>query len=443
MSAFSRPPGPHDSAPAALLYSMRRDPIAFFTKLATEYGDFVQFNLGAPLPYYLVNHPDYIKAVLATFDRSFTKWFAIDYIKDVLGQGLFVSEGEFHHRQRRLSQPAFHRERIAAYADVMVGLAADLRSTWKDGAVVDVCAEMNSLAMMIVAKTLFGADVESDAEAIRTALSQILAQFERSTLPEADRADFEAARDRLDRTIYRIIRQRRASGESRGDLLSLLLEAHDLESDGGSMTDQQLRDEVMTIFLAGHETTANALAWTWYLLSENPDVEERFHAELDGILQGALPGFNDMPRLPYTAMIFAEALRLYPPLWAIGRRAAEGCQIGGYSIEAGSVVILSPYVTQRDPRFFAEPTRFDPQRWTTEAKAARPKFSYFPFSAGSRSCLGEGFAMTEAVLCLATLGQRFRLRLVPDQPIALQPQLSLRARNGIQMSIELRDGSSR
>jgi len=417
---------------------MRRDPLAFFTNLAREQGDIALFRLGDhEHNLYLLNHPDYIREVLVTQDRNFRKWFAVDRLREVLGEGLFVSEGEFHLRQRRLSQPAFHHERIASYADQMVSLARRLREHWGAGTVIDVCREMNWLALMIVASTLFGADVESDAEGIRAALSEILHQFERSVLPQADRVDFENAMSRLDTVVYSIIKQRRASSADRGDLLSMFLLAEDSEA-GGKMSDLQVRDEVMTIFLAGHETSANALAWSWYLLSQHLEVEAQFHNEVDRILDGRAPRLDDVAKLDLTARIFAEALRLYPPLWAIGRRAIRECRIGDCTIRPGSVVILCQYVTHRDPRWFPHPEAFDPGRWTAEGRSARPRFSYFPFSAGSRSCLGEAFAGMEGVLCLATLGQEWRLRLVPGHPIALQPQLTLRARNGIKMRIESR-----
>jgi cytochrome P450 len=297
---------------------------------------------------------------------------------------------------------------------------------------------MNWLAMMIVASTLFGASVESAAEEIRAALSEILDQFERSVLPPADREDFDNALSRLNAVVNSIIKQRRQSSEDRGDLLSILLMAEDPESGGGKMSDLQLRDEAMTIFLAGHETSANAMAWSWYLLSQHPEAEARFHEEVDTVLDGRRPGINDVSNLPYAGQIFAEALRLYPPVWAIGRQAIQPCQIGESAIKRGTVVIVSPYVTHRDPRWFPNPEAFDPDRWNPEARAARPRFSYFPFSAGSRACLGEGFAGVEGVLCLTTLAQKWRLRLVPDHPIALQAQLTLRARHGIRMRIESR-----
>jgi cytochrome P450 len=431
-------------SPAAALYAMRRDPLAFFSQLAREQGDIARFKLGDHAQdVYLLNHPDYIRDALVTQDRNFTKWFAVDRIKEVLGEGLFVSEGDFHFSQRRLSQPAFHHERIAAYAEQMTALALRLRERWQPNTIVDVCREMNWLAMMIVASTLFGADVESDAEEIRAALSEILEQFERSILPPADRKDFENALGRLDSVVYRMIKERRASGVDHGDLLSVFLLAEDLEKGGRRMSDRQVRDEVMTIFLAGHETSANALAWSWYLLSQHPEVEAEFHNEVDRALDQRIPGFDDVPKLALTARIFAEALRLYPPAWAIGRRAIRECRIGDVSIAPGSVVILSQYVTQRDPRWFPNPEGFDPNRWTTEARSARPRFSYFPFSGGSRSCLGEGFAGMEGALCLATLAQKWRLKLVPGHPIALQPQLSLRARHGIKMRIEPRVESAK
>ena len=431
----SLPPGPSDDPPGSTLYAMRRDPLEFFSRLAREYGDIVRFRLGDhPHDLFLVTHPDYIREVLVTQDRSFSKWFSVERIREVLGDGLFVSEGEVHMRQRRLAQPFFHRERIASYAEQMSALAVRLRARWQANAEVDVCGEMNWLAMMIVASTLFGANIEHEAEEIRDALSEILDQFERSVLPAADRADFENALGRLDAAVYRIIQERRATGEDRGDLLSMLLLAQD-EDDGGRMSDLQVRDEAMTIFLAGHETSANAMAWSWYLLAQHPEVEARFHAEVDAVLQGRAPRMDDVPSLPVTGRIFSEALRMYPPLWAIGRRALEDCEIGGYPILKGSVVLLSSYVTQRDARWFPEPTKFDPERWTAEARATRPKFSYFPFSAGSRACLGEAFASMEGVLCLAALAQKWRLEIVAGHPIALQPQLTLRARHGIKMRL--------
>jgi cytochrome P450 len=356
----------------------------------------------------------------------------------VLGNGMFVSEGEFHLRQRRLSQPAFHRERVAGYANDMVEHASTVRERWRDGETVDVSREMNWLAMMIVGSTLFGADMHADAAAVRDSLGEILDQFERSMLPHADREDFERALKRLDDAVYRIVQARRANNEDRGDLLSILLRAHETEGESARMTDLQLRDEAMTIFLAGHETSANALAFTWYLLSQHPEIEKQFHAEVDEKLNDRTAGVDDVPALALTARIFSETLRLYPPLWAIGRRAMEEVQVGPHTLRAGSVVILSQWVTHRDARWYPEPLRFDPDRWLANARAERPRFSYFPFSAGSRACLGEGFAGIEGVLCLATIAQKWKLCLEHGAKVTLQPQLTLRARHGIHMQAEAR-----
>jgi cytochrome P450 len=244
---------------------------------------------------------------------------------------------------------------------------------------------------------------------------------------------FEAARARLDSTIYRIIQERRASGEDKGDLLSMLLLAQDIEGDGGGMTDIQLRDEAMTIFLAGHETTANALAWTWFLLSQHLDVEARFHQEIDA-LGDCVPRPEDLGSLPYTRMILAESMRLYPPAWAVGRRAINDFQANGYTIPTRSMVLMCQYIMHRDPRFFAEPERFDPDRWQPEIAASRPKFSYFPFGGGTRICIGEQFAWMEGILVLATIGRLWKLRFAGGAPPQIDPQITLRPRNGIRMN---------
>ena len=414
---------------------MRRDPLSFFTQLAQEQGDIAQFRIGDhEHNLYLINHPDYLREVLVTQDRNFTKWFAVDRIREVLRQGLMVSEGEFHMRQRRLLQPAFHRDRIAACANDMTTLATRLAEKWKADEPIDICQEMYWLALMIIGRTMFGCDIESDTDDISSAMSELLAQFERSVLPAADRQDFESGVARLERVAWRIIKERRAEKTDRGDLLSMLFAS----SGADEMTDDQIRDEVMSIFLAGHESTSNALAWSWYLLAEHPDVETQLHAEIAEVLGSRSPKLDDLPRLELAGQIFAEAMRLYPPVWAIGRQAINDCVIGDGTIPAGSVIIMSQWVTHRDSRWFPEPEAFKPERWTNEARAARPKFSYFPFSAGSRSCVGEAFAGMEGVLTLAVIARKWRLRLAPGNRIALQPQLSLRARHGIKMQPEAR-----
>ncbi|HLQ78645.1 MAG TPA: cytochrome P450, partial [Terriglobia bacterium] len=309
--------------------------------------------------------------------------------------------------------------------------------------------EMTRLTLGIVAKTLFDAEVESEAEGIGEAMTCIMQMFnllmfpfaeliEKLPLPQVRR--YEAMRARLDSVIYRIIDQRRRSGEDRGDLLSMLLLAQDEEGGSGGMSDTQVRDEALTLFLAGHETTANSLTWIWYLLSQHPEVEKRLHAELNEKLRGRLPTFEDVPGLTYTEMIVAEAIRLYPPAWAIGRRALVEQQIGSYVVPANAIVLLSPYVTQRDARFFPDPLRFDPERWTPEAKESRPQYAYLPFGGGPRRCIGEGFAWTEEILVLATLASRWRARLVSGHKVEPKALITLRPKYGMRMTIERRAG---
>jgi cytochrome P450 len=442
----SLPPGPNPVISGVNLLAIRRDPIKFLTGLAEQYGDLVYFKLG-PQPVFLLNNPDYIRDVLVTSNRNFMKGEGLQRAKRLLGEGLLTSEGEFHLRQRRLAQPAFHRQRIAGYATTMVEYAARRRDQWRPGETRDVAREMMRLTLAIAGKTLFDADVEGEADEIGEALTTTFALFNRLSLPFAQLLDrlplpatrrFQKARGRLDATIYRIINERRASGEDRGDLLSMLIAARDEEGDGTGMTDEQLRDEAMTIFLAGHETTANALTWTWYLLSQHPEVEAGFHAEVDEVLKGGLPTAEDFPRLRYTEMVLAESMRLYPPAWTIGRRALGDYRIDRYTIPARSILLMSQYVTHHDARFFPDPFRFDPERWTPEARESRPKFSYFPFGGGPRLCIGEHFAWMEGVLVLATIAQRFRMRLAPGHPVEMQPLVTLRPKYGMKMILEAR-----
>jgi cytochrome P450 len=396
---------------------------------------------------FLANHPDYIREVLVTNNSNFVKGRALQRAKRLLGQGLLTSEGDLHRRQRLLVQPAFHRQRIASYGQVMVDHADRASSRWNDGDTFDMGHEMTRLTLAIVAKTLFDAEVDSEADEIGEAMTCIMQMFnllmypfaeliEKLPLPQVRR--YERMRARLDATIYRIIDERRRSGEDRGDLLSILLLAQDEESGQGGMSNTQVRDEALTLFLAGHETTANTLTWTWYLLSQHPEVERKLHQELDEILQGRLPAFEDVPRLAYTEMVVAESIRLYPPAWAIGRRSLVDQKIGNYAVPANAIVLLSPFVTHRDARFFPDPSRFDPERWTPEAKDARSQYSYFPFGGGTRRCVGEGFAWAEAILVLATLASRWRAKLVAGQRIEPKALITLRPKHGIRMTIERR-----
>jgi cytochrome P450 len=446
-AALPAPPGPRNRLAIPGLLRFRRDPTGFLERVARRHGDVAHFRFGRRR-LYLLSHPDHVRDVLVARHRNFIKSYALQRSRVLLGEGLLTSEGEFHLRQRRLSQPAFHRDRIDGYGRVMAEAAARTGERWRDGATIDMAADMARLTLAIVGRTLFDADVEDEADELGRALTDAMILFDRLTIPFTEWLDrlplpsnrrFFRARDRLDATIYRMIEEHRR-GDDRGDLLSMLLQARDEEGDGGRMTDQQLRDEALTLFLAGHETTANALTWTWYLLSQHPHAEERLHAELDAVLGGRAPQPEDLPRLAYARGVLAESMRLFPPAWVIGRQPREDFEIGGYRIPAGTIVMMSPWVIQRDPRFWPEPLRFDPGRWTPEAEAARHRFAYFPFGAGPRKCIGEGFAWMEGTLVLAALAQRWRARLVPGHPVERQPLITLRPRHGMRMTLERRPG---
>jgi cytochrome P450 len=439
-------PGPRTRFPLLTFIAFRRRPIEFLLRAAQKYGDLVYFRFG-PQPVFFLNHPDLIRDVLVTHDHCFRKGRGLERAKRLLGEGLLTSEGGFHRRQRRLVQPAFHRQRVQNYGIVMTRYAQELQQCWADGAVVEIDQEMMRLTLSIVAKTLFDTDVSNEAGEIGRALTTAMQLWRRMMLPFAEYLEklplpanrrFEKTRQQLDAIIYSMIENRRRDGRDHGDLLSMLLSAQDSEEDGGRMDDLQLRDELLTLFLAGHETTAKALTWTWYLLSNHPEVETKLHEELDTVLAGRVPDINDLPRLPYAERVLAESMRLYPPAWIIGRRAVKDCDLPRCRIPCGALVLLSQYVMHHDARFFPDPLRFDPERWTPEAKASRPKFCYFPFGGGSRQCIGEAFAWMEGTLLLATLAQRWNMRLVPGHPVALEPLVTLRPKFGMKMKLERR-----
>lgn len=441
-----RPPGPSNLPIVGNLHTFRLNPLQFLAKTAREYGDLAYFRLG-PQHAYLLNHPDFVRHILVTNQGNFTKSRALQRSKILLGEGLLTSEGQHHTQQRRLVQPGFHRDRLASYARVMSDYAVRLRERWKPGATIEVSHEMMRLTLSIVGKTLFSADIEASASQIGEAMTNVLKMFHLLMMPFSEYIEklplpsmrrFEKARAHLNATIYSLIRERRESKADTGDLLSMLLLARDDETNGAQMIDQQVRDEALTLLLAGHETTAQALTWTWYLLSQNPECERLMHDEVDSVLEGRAPAFDDLPRLPYTEMIFAESLRLYPPAWGVSRKAKEDFNLGSARIPAQSICILSPYVTHRDARWFPNPERFDPQRWTPEARESRPKFCYFPFGGGARVCIGERFAWMEGVLVLAALAQKWKLRLVEPQRVEPLALITLRPKHGVQMIVEPR-----
>jgi cytochrome P450 len=441
-------PGPRGVAFPRRFLAFRREPLSFLTRLARDYGDVAAARLG-PRTIVLVSDPELIREILVVRGREFIKSQALERARLLLGEGLLTSEGELHLRERRMIQPAFHRERIAGYGRAMTGLSARFGAGWRAGQVVDMAVEMMRLTLAVVGRTLFGADVEAEAAEISAALTDAMGLMGRVTNPLAPLLDrlplpatrrFQRARARLDGTIYRLIGERRAraaTGEAEGDLLSLLLSARDPEG-GGPLNDLQLRDEALTLFLAGHETTANALAWTWYLLARNPEAEDRLHDELDTVLDGRPATVEDYGRLPYTVRVLTESMRLYPPAWAVGRQALKPLEIGGYALPARQPILMAQWVVHRDPRWFPGPENFDPDRWLPEREAALPRFAYFPFGGGTRKCIGESFAWMEAVLVLATLARSWRPRLLPGPAVQPLPLITLRPLGGIPMRLERR-----
>ncbi|MGC4084668.1 MAG: cytochrome P450 [Vicinamibacterales bacterium] len=440
------PPGPARGLRSVLPIAIGRDPLGFLQDLRRTYGD-IAHTYSAGEHVVMLSHPRDVKDVLMTHQRNFRKGRGLERARKLLGNGLLTSEGETHLRQRRLIQPAFHRERIASYASAMTGYADRVRRGWIDGSTIDASAEMMRLTLGVVGRTLFDADVEAQARDVGEALTDVLDSFWTTMVPFADVLERlpipqlrrgKAARARLDAIVYGLIAERRKNPGDRGDLLSMLLLAQDEEQGGAGMSDAQVRDEAMTIFLAGHETTANALAWTWYLLSQHPDVEARLHDEVDRVLGDRIPVLADIAQLPVVEQVITESMRLYPPGWLIGRRAIDSYIVGGYTLPPRTIVLVSPYVMHRDERFFAEPDRFVPERWTASFKAQLPQFAYFPFGGGARRCIGESFAWMELVLVAATIAQQWKLRLVPGHPVVPQPVVTLRLKHGLMMTAERR-----
>ena len=422
---------------------LARDQLGFYAACAREYGDVVPLRLG-PNRGLLVYHPDAIEEVLVSRSRDFIKSPGVRLLARVLGNGIFLSEGGVWLRQRRLVQPAFHRQRVLAYGEVMTAYTARRLAGWKDGDVLDAHAEMIALTQVIVAKTLFDADVSDESYSIAEALNVLIEdfgarlgsvlQFLPDWVPTPANLRTRRAVRRLDEVVYRMIAARRQSGEDRGDLLSILLHAQDAD-DGSRMTPRQVRDEAMTLFMAGHETTAAALSWTWYLLAQHPDVDARLGDELRAVLGERAPTAADLPRLKYAEMIVSESMRLYPPAYAIGRQAARPTEVSGHPLPRGVIVILPAWVVQRDPRWFEDPEAFRPERWAGDLARRLPRFAYFPFGGGPRQCIGNAFATMEAVLVLATIAQRFRLTMEPGQRVTPTPYVTLRPEPGLRMRL--------
>jgi cytochrome P450 len=436
---------------------LEHEPLAWLGLMARTYGDVVRFRFGLERSN-LVMHPDGIRHVLQENHLNYHK--SIDYknLRPMFGEGLVTSEGEKWKRQRRLAQPAFHRQRLGATVSVMTRrtdeILQHLDAFARSGEAFDLHAQMSALALLIVSEVLFGADLSGDVARVGPEVSRILEilthrmrtlwQLVPIWVPTPKSIRFLRSRALLDRIVNDLIaaRRRRTEGPAPDDLLAMLMEARAADT-GAGMSDRQLRDEVMTLFLAGHETTANALTWTFMLLAGAPGIEARLHSEVDQVLEGRAPGFEDLPRLPFTSRVIDESLRLYPPAWVVTRAALAPDEIGGYRIDKGDNLLLSQYLTHRHPAFWERPEEFDPDRFLPERSANRPRFAYFPFGGGPRQCIGNQFALMEAVAVLARIAQSFQISLVPEHKIELDPSITLRPKNGVQVRVRRRAALSR
>ena len=436
------------------LLDYARDPLDFMARCSREYGDIVRLHMGG-LPLYLLSHPDHAEYVLVKNNRNFIKSRYFRRELSFLGQGLLNSEGELWRRQRRLAQPAFHKRRVGAYGEAMVSHAERMLARWRDGEVRDVHQEMRRLTLGIVAEVLFGAGrdkadevgevlgwLDKHTNRLEEQGSAMVLRFLLGNFPTPTNLRFRKGIGRLDEIIYGLIEERRENAKDTGDLLSMLLRFRD--EAGTRMTDKQLRDEVITLLLAGHETTALALSWSWYLLSQHPEVEAKLLEELQEVLGDRTPMVEDLPHLPYAEMVIKESMRLYPPAWGVSREAIEACEIGGYRLPAGTQLLIVLWAMHRDPRNFQDPEAFNPARWEGGLAKKVPRYAYLPFGAGPRICIGGSFAITEAILLLATIARDFQLELVPEQRRVIpQPSTTLRPRGGIRMYLRKRHPSAK
>ena len=436
------PPGPKAISGFKNLFRFRSDSLRFLKELSDKYGDAVYFRIG-PFRIALLNHPEYIQEVLTVQHQNFSKGRPLKMAKALLGEGLLTSEGAFHKRQSRLIQPAFHRQIVDSYGPTMAECTTRMMHTWKNSVELDVLDEMIKLSLIIVGKTMFDANLEKQAPEIQSALEDALSIFGRISLPFSEwllelplpgSLKFRRAKALLNATIDDMIHQRRQNQTDRKDLLSVLLDAAQVgKNNTPGMTEQQVRDEALTLFLTAFDTTSLALTWTWYLLSQNPQVEEELHRELDQVLNGRIPTVKDIPYLAFTRSVFGESMRLYPPIYLIIREAMEAFSVGKFTIPAGTIILMSPYLIHRDTRFHPRPEVFDPVAWGNRAVSRSSKFEYFPFSRGPRSCIGESFAWMEGILVLATVAQFWQFKMVPGHPVEPEQLINLRPKFGMKM----------
>ncbi len=465
-SNHSNAPGPRGHPEKGCLPELQRDPLAFFMSVQRQYGDVAQLRMGPDRVAYLVSHPDLVRQVLVENRDNYTKGEPVDSSKGredlsrrgvllsrrfLLGNGLLTSEGDLWTQQRRLMQPIFTRPRLAPFVGMIHAAVANMLVRWHDGfaggRAFDVAEEMKYLGLRIIGTTIFGADLTpSQSEQIIATLGTLLDQTNARTESQFDVArnqpakgdpEFRRLLQDLDRIVYDMIERRRNSGQDTGDFLSMLVFERDEET-GQSMDDQQIRDEVVTIFLAGHETTASAMSWTLYLLACHPEVQSRFHRELDGVLGQRAPEAGDLINLKHTSRVLEESMRLFPPAWLILRYAVEGDQLGGYPIPAGADIIISPYVVHRHEDFWNHPDSFVPDRFEAAVAKNQHHFAYIPFGAGPRLCIGRNFATMEAALTLAMIGQRYSLAIEPEHATMPKARFILQPENGIWVTLQPR-----
>jgi cytochrome P450 len=439
------PPGPPGHFLLGNLRDFAQDSLGFYERCRDEFGDIVRMRLG-PRVVYALNHPDLIHTVLVSNHRDFVKHsFFWRHVRAIFGSGLVTNEGDSWLRQRRLAAPAFHRDRIALYAETMVAYTDRMLNGWTDGEVRNIHHDMMALTLEIVAKALFDADVKNEVDAVGSAFDavtdEIAVRFRRPVfipdwVPLPGNLRYTRGVRAMDEVVYRIIREHRSNGAGGTDLLSMLMEATD--EDGGRMTDAQLRDEAITLLLAGHETTALVLSWTWYLLFQHPHVVAELHDELDRVLGSRLPTPADLRELRFTECVIQESMRLYPPAYGFGREAVRDFELGGYSVPKGTTLFMSPWVMHRDRRWFDEPLAFRPARWADGLADRLPRHVYLPFGGGPRICIGNSFAMMEAILLLATIARRFHLTGLPGQVVRPFPTITLRPRGGVWAQVQNR-----
>lgn len=428
---------------------MKRDPIGFITEIVRDYGDIARLRL-LSLPAFVIAHPDYARHILVDNHQNYGRNSVTHKtIRSVVGNGLVTNDGESWRHQRRLMQPTFHHKRILAFGTQMTEAALAMLERWQcvagQGQPLDILEQMHRLTLQIVGQTLFNIDLSDEANPIgqtfktvfRLIMDYFYLPFPPLSVPTPRNLRLKVALRTLDDAVYGIIYARREQQSGPVDLLSMLLEAQDEET-GERMNDRQVRDEIMTVLLAGQETSATTLTWTCYLLSQHPDVEQRLSIELESALGGRPPTVEDLNKLPYTQMLIKEAMRLYPAAWSIPRHAIHEDEIGGYYIPANSLMWISLYAIHRHPGFWEDPEVFDPERFTSQREASRPRFAYFPFGGGPHLCIGNSFAMMETQLLIATIAQRYCLRMVPSHEVKPTAFPTLQPVNGLPMTLHKR-----